>query len=510
MKHSINFGTRKELWSRVSKTKYDVIVIGGGITGAGCALDAAARGLRTLLVERVDLAAGTSRWSSKLVHGGLRYLAKADFPVAWESAVERHALMSRIAPHLTRPIPTLIPLDDTTKPIMGILTEAGVRVADIMRFAARTNHRLLPSPARVSALAALTAVPALRENSLRGGIIYWDGQLEDDARLVIAIARTAASLGADILTHCAASNLTEKQLTLTDEFSGESKIANGIVINATGVWAGDHESRITVTPSRGSHIVVPAELLGYPRAVFSAPVAEHFGRFVFAIPHHDGYVHIGLTDELALDADGIQPEVPKADEEFLLKNINRVLDKPLTSADIVGRYAGLRPLISEGKKNTADVSRKHLLISEAGRPITITGGKLTTYRQMAEEAVDAAAKKLEIVKPSPTRNLALIGAASRKELKQLAAPETFIRRYGTEAKTVMALEKEFPEFAKPVAKGCLTRGGEFLFAILHEGALTVSDIVERRTRVSFVESQIAEAQELAQKALDTLLPELKA
>jgi glycerol-3-phosphate dehydrogenase len=499
---SINARTRTQALHRLATEPYDVIVVGGGVTGAGVALDAASRGLRTALVERHDLAAGTSRWSSKLVHGGLRYLAQGDVTIAWESARERHALMTAIAPHLTRAMPNLLPLDGSTPPAAGLVLETAIRLADGLRVAARTPRRLLPRPSRISAAEALVLAPGLRPGGLRGALLYWDGQLEDDARLVTAIARTAAAHGADVVTRCSATALTDRSVTLRDELTGESFEAVGQVVNATGVWAGEHERSVHIVPSRGSHLVVRADAVGAPKAIFSAPVPGHRGRFVFAIPQPDGLVIIGLTDEPAPGVDGFAPEVPEVDTRFLLDTINSALSRPVGPEDVVGRYAGLRPLVEDGAGASADVSRRHLLVDEPGHAVTITGGKLTTYRQMAEDAADVVCRRAGSAVASRTRSLPLVGAAPRDVLAGSAAPARLVRRYGTEAGTVAALAQQHPDLAVPVSDSCPTLGTEFLFGVLHEGALTVEDLLERRTRVSFDDAALPAARELAERALE--------
>ncbi|MDV3220372.1 glycerol-3-phosphate dehydrogenase/oxidase [Intrasporangium sp.] len=499
---SITARTRERALDRLANRTYDVIVVGGGITGAGVALDAAARGFRTALVERHDLAAGTSRWSSKLVHGGLRYLAKGDVAIAWESARERHALMTTIAPHLTRAMPNLVPLGASTPALSGVMLEAAIRLADGLRVAAGTPRSLLPRPSRISAAEARVLAPGLQWAGLRGALLYWDGQLEDDARLVTAIARTAAAHGADIVTRCSASALSDRSLTLRDELSGESFEARGHVVSATGVWAGEHEPSVRILPSRGSHLVVRAEAVGSPKAIFTAPVRGRRGRFVFAVPQPDGLVIVGLTDEPAPGVDGLAPEVPEVDTRFLLDTVNQALARPLSSQDVVGRYAGLRPLVEDGAGASADVSRRHLLVDEPGHPVTITGGKLTTYRQMAEDAVDAVCRRAGSSVACRTRSLPLTGAAPRDVLARAAAPARLVRRYGTEAPVVAALAAEHPDLAVPVSDSCPTLGTEFLFGVLHEGALTVEDLVERRTRVSFDEAALPAGRALAQLALD--------
>ncbi|GAB4099580.1 glycerol-3-phosphate dehydrogenase/oxidase [Sinomonas halotolerans] len=519
---SLNAAQRARSLARLAEERYDVIVVGGGVTGAGVALDAASRGLQTALVERVDLAAGTSRWSSKLVHGGLRYLAQGDLGIAYESARERHCLMTRIAPHLVRPLANIVP--DTGR-LAAAAGGAGIVLADALRRAARTPEDLLPRPQRVSGQRIRELVPAARPG-LRG-TSYYDGQLEDDARLVIALARTAAAYGADIVTHCAARPLGPDRAELADRITGGRLEARGHVVLATGVWGDEFEPSLRITPSRGSHLVLRAERLGFPRAQLSAPVPGHFGRFAFTVPLGDGLVLLGVTDEPAPGADGLAPAVPPEDEAFLLATMSTVLERPLTPADVVGRFAGLRPLVARTTAHggagahggsragrhggsgagTADASRRHLLIDEPGRPITVTGGKLTTYRRMAEDAVDAVLRRRGT--PSGTgrtaacrtRGLPLLGAAPPEALAAVRAPARLVRRYGTLAAEVQALADADPALAQPVAPGCPTIAAEFVYGVLHEGALTVADLLERRTRVGFVEADLAAADPSAETAL---------
>lgn len=501
---SLNANQRSEAMQRLASERYDVIVVGGGVTGAGVALDAASRGLRTALVERVDLAAGTSRWSSKLIHGGLRYLAKGDVSIAYESARERHHLMTRIAPHLTRPLVNVAL--DTTAP-QSAAANAGIMMADGLRRVARTPSALLPTPRRLSSDEARRLVPAIPEGTR--GIAFTDGQVIDDARFVTMLARTAAAHGADVVTRCSARPIDSDHVELTDEFTGETFTATGHVVLATGVWSGESEPSITVTPSRGSHLVLRASALGNPQAQLNAPVPDHFGRFVFAIPIADDLVLLGLTDELDPGADPLAPSVPGADERFLLDTINASLERPLTSDDVVGRFAGLRPLVSRSGDtdsiDTADASRKHLLLDEPDRPITITGGKFTTYRAMAEEAVDAVAKRVDGARyrTCRTRELPIIGAAPRSALARSSATERYVSRYGTLASKLDELVRADPSLAHPVAEGCATTRAEFAYAIAHEGAFLPKDLVTRRTRVSFVEEHVEEATQTAEELLDT-------
>ncbi|MDF8266087.1 glycerol-3-phosphate dehydrogenase/oxidase [Luteipulveratus flavus] len=503
MSASLNAPQRARALRRLAEEEIDVLVVGGGVTGAGIALDAATRGWRTVLVERHDLACGTSRWSSKLVHGGLRYLSRLQLGIARESAVERHHLLTAIAPHLVRPARTLVPFTADAPRRSDLALAAGIRVADGLRLAARTPARVLPGPYRVTAHEACSLTPALAEPGLRGGVVYSDGQLEDDARLVVAVARTAAAHGADVITRAGARDLTGTTAVVTDELTGErTDVRARVVVNATGAWAADLDPRLALTPSRGSHLVVRSSALGHPTATLSAPVPGEFGRFVIAIPQPDGLTYIGLTDEPAPDADPEAPPVPPSDETFLLSTLNRLLATPLTAADVVGRFAGLRPLVGGGDRVTADISRRHLLLDEPDGPVTIVGGKLTTYRRMAQDTVDAVGRRLGSERPCVTADLGLVGSADRVALQRVAAPTRLVRRYGTEAPAVDALARRHPELARPVADGSPTIGAELLFGVLHEAALDTADLVERRTRVSMVDADVAPAREAASAVLD--------
>ncbi len=498
----LSASSRDGALARLAEQRYDVIVIGGGVTGAGVAVDAASRGLKTALVERADLASGTSRWSSKLIHGGLRYLARGDLAVAWESARERHLLMTRIAPHLVRPVPFLVPLDAATSTGAGLIAEVGIHLGDALRVAAGTPGHTLPRPRRISATEALALAPGLRREGLRGAVLYLDGQLEDDARLVVTRARTAASLGADVVTHCAASALTADSVVLTDSVGGSSFVAHGHVVNATGVWAGEHEPALTLTASRGSHLVFRSADLGWPRAVVTAPVPGHFGRYVFALPQPDGLVYLGLTDEPAPGVDPTAPSVPPEDEEFLLRTINAAMDRQLTSADVVGRFAGLRPLVSGGGDGTADISRRHLLLDDPDRPVTIAGGKLTTYRVMAADAVDAVCRRMGVARASSTAHLPLLGAGSPADLASVPAPARFVRRYGALAPELVALTTARPELGDRVLPEQPTTWAELVYGALAEGGLTAADLVERRTRIALVEATRDQALAAGERALE--------
>jgi glycerol-3-phosphate dehydrogenase len=452
----------------------DVVVVGGGITGAGVALDAASRGLSVALLERRDLAFGTSRWSSKLVHGGLRYLQHGDWGLAWESAVERAALMRWIAPHLVRPLPFLIPLDDrATKTMLGL------RVGDGLRRAARTSRRELPPPRRVSALEAHRLAPALR-GDVRGALLSWDGQLEDDARLVVAVARTAAAHGARVITYADVTGLREDGVEAVDALTGAGfTVRARHTVVAAGVWTGALTS-VSLRPSRGSHLLVPAARLGDPRAAVNVPVPGEHGRWVFALPRSDGLVAIGITDVPAPGEPADEPHPDAAEEAELIDHASTALTTPLSPGDVCGRYAGLRPLAA-GDGETADLSRRHAIVEDPSGALAIVGGKLTTYRRMAQDVVDRLTDR-----PCRTGRLPLVGAAPAAALRTVAAPERLVRRYGTEAPAVAALADGRPELLELVAPGVPVCRAELLWADRHEFALTVGDLVDRRVRAGLV------------------------
>ncbi len=480
----------------------DVLVIGGGIVGAGVALDAASRGLSVALVERGDLAQGTSRWSSKLIHGGLRYLASGDVRVAYESAVERDVLMQRTAPHLVRALPSVLPISAETSPARAAQLVAGLRAGDALRAAVGTPASLLPRPRRISAGDVARWVPGVESRRLRGGLLAWDGQVVDDARLVVAVARTAAGLGARIITRCEAVRITGDGARLRDQLTGaECDVRARAVVNATGVWADRLATGITLRPSRGTHLVVRADRLGGPAAGLTVGVPGSRNRFVFALPAGDGRVYLGITDE---PVDGVPDgdPVPAATEvEQLMRAFDDVLRAPLQASDVIGRFAGLRPLLAAGDGATADLSRRHAVHRGEDGVITVVGGKFTTYRRMAQDAVDATGLAAG---RCVTARLPLVGAASRRRLGQLQAPTRLVARYGTEAARVLA---ESADYA-PVAANTEVTVAELRFAVRHEGALDVGDLLDRRTRLGLVPDDRAAAVPAAEQALeDTVRPQ---
>ncbi|MFB7600382.1 glycerol-3-phosphate dehydrogenase/oxidase [Streptomyces sp. NPDC056160] len=504
----------RELALTVGGPAVDVLVVGLGATGAGVALDAAARGLSVAAIDAHDLAFGTSRWSSKLVHGGLRYLASAQLDVAHESAVERGVLMERTAPHLVGAQPFVLPLTPLVSRGQAALAWAGLRAGDGLRLAARTARATLPAPRRMSAVQTRHLAPALRATGLRGGLLSWDGRLGDDARLVTAVARTAAARGARILTRVRALELTASGARVRDELSGEEgEIRARAVINAAGVWAGSLVDGIRIRPSRGTHLVLRAERLGPLPAGLHIPVPGETNRFVLVLPQGDGRVYVGLTDEPVDGGIPDVPEVPEADIGFLLDVLGSALEAPVGRADVVGAFAGLRPLLDTGPGDgsgatprTADVSRRHAVLTSPEGVITVVGGKLTTYRRMAEDAVDAAVVARRLAAgPSPTATLPLVGAASPRVLAALPAPRRLVCRYGTEAPAVHALGAADPALREAVLEGHPVTRAELVWAVRHEGALDEADLLDRRTRIGLVPADRAAALPTARSAVGEAL-----
>jgi glycerol-3-phosphate dehydrogenase len=483
----------------------DVIVIGGGITGTGIALDAATRGLRVALVEKHDLAFGTSRWSSKLVHGGLRYLATGNVGIARRSATERGILMTRNAPHLVKAMPQLVPLLPSMSRSGRALVRGGFLAGDVLRRLAGTPASTLPRSCRVGPERAIELAPTVRRDGLDGAYLAYDGQLIDDARLVAAVARTAAQHGARILTRVAASNATGTSVTLTDQCSGESfDVSARAVINAAGVWAADVDTSIRLRPSRGTHLVFDATAFGNPVAALTIPIPGELNRFVFAMPEQLGRVYLGLTDE---DAPGPIPDVPQPTSEeisFLLDTVNTALDVALEPADVIGTYAGLRPLIDTGAGRTADVSREHAIVESPSGVISVIGGKLTEYRYMAEDVLDrAVALRGLAASACRTRNLPLVGAPSNPVAtlrSPVELPSSLVARFGAEAPNVIAAAR-CGRPTEPVADGIDVIRAEFEYAVTHEGALTVDDILDRRTRIGLVGADRAAAVAVAEEML---------
>jgi glycerol-3-phosphate dehydrogenase len=522
---------------RGRSTPVDLIVIGGGITGAGIALDAASRGLETVLLEAHDLAFGTSRWSSKLAHGGLRYLATGNVAIARRSAVERDIMLERTAPHLVRPLAQVVPVYRDTPPMGAVLPGLGFVAGTVLSRLAGTRADRLPGARVLGPRRVAEYVPGVRRDGLRFGHLNWDCQLVDDARLVTAVARTAAGHGARVITRARVLEASGTRVTVRDELGAGGAVVGGAgvggagvggaarsdddsdgdddyeftlsaraVVSATGVWAGQTTPGVRVRPSRGTHLVLDAAALGHPVGALTVPVPGETNRFCFAIPAEFGRLHVGLTD---VDAPGPVPDVPESTEaeiDFLLDVVNRALEVRLTRDDVLGTFAGLRPLVDSGDGDTADLSRDHALLTSDNGLVTITGGKLTEYRLMAEQVVDLVAGRAGLpAGPCRTADLPLVGAPGHPVAAVAATsagllPASLVARYGQEAGTVVAASL-LDRPLEAVAEGLDVTRAEFSYAVTHEGALTVDDVLDRRSRIGLVATDRAAAEPVARQAL---------
>ena len=402
-------------------------------------------------------------------------------------------------------MPQLVPLLPSMGRTQRALIRTGFVAGDALRILAGTKSSTLPRSRRIGVSQSLAMVPTVRRDGLDGGLLAYDGQLIDDARLVVAVTRTAAQHGARILTRVSAVSATGTSVRLRDELTGESlEVTARAVINATGVWAGEVDPAIKLRPSRGTHLVFDAASFGNPTAALTIPIPGEINRFVFAMPEQLGRVYLGLTDE---DAPGPIPDVPEptpAEVSFLLDTVNTALGTALTNADIKGAYAGLRPLIDTGEGRTSDLSREHAVIESDTGVFSIVGGKLTEYRHMAEDVLDRALTARSITaQPCRTRNLPLVGApanpvATLRTTSHL--PSSLVARYGAESPNVIASARcERP--TDPVADGIDVTRAEFEFAVTHEGALSADDIVDRRTRIGLVEADRDRALAVAEDLL---------
>ncbi|MEV4236542.1 MULTISPECIES: glycerol-3-phosphate dehydrogenase [unclassified Nocardia] len=486
---------RTNALNTLGDNEIDVLVIGGGVVGAGAALDAAARGLTVTLVEARDFAAGTSSRSSKLIHGGLRYLEQLDFWLVREALKERSLLLHRLAPHLVRPVSFLLPLQHRVweRAYIG----AGVALYDTIGGA-----RALPMHRHLSHTRAMELAPALRDDAMIGAIRYFDAQV-DDARHTMTIARTAAQHGATVLTRTKVTGLLrdgERVIgaRVTDVETGrEYTVRARRVISATGVWT-DEMNKMTgvdfpfhVRMSKGVHILVPRERLDLDTGLIMRTEKS----VLFVIPWARHWI-IGTTDtDWALDKN--HPVASDADVQYILDHMNAVLREPLSRNDIVGTYAGLRPLLSGASADTATLSREHAVAEPVPGLFVIAGGKYTTYRVMAADVVDAAVKGLgRATAPSVTEHLPLLGAVGFQELaadvnsvaQRAGLPVTTVEhllgRYGSDVSELFEVIAAEPELAEPLPGAGAYLGAEVVYAVTYEGALHLDDVLTRRTRIS--------------------------
>ena len=486
---------RRAAWDRLGKDHFDVVVVGGGVVGAGIALDAATRGLRVALVEARDLASGTSSRSSKMFHGGLRYLEQLEFGLVREALKERELSMARLAPHLVKPLRFLYPL--TRRGWERPYVAAGLFLYDTMGGA-----KSVPGQSHLSRHGALRLAPGLRRNSLIGGIGYYD-TVVDDARHTMTVARTAAHYGAVIRTSTQVVGFLREAdrvvgVRVRDSEDGRSAEVRGhVVINAAGVWTDEVQAlslqrgRFHVRASKGVHIVVPRDRIVSDAAIILRTATS----VLFVIPWGAHWI-VGTTDT-DWNLDLAHPAATKADIDYLLDRVNEVLVTPLTHDDIDGVYAGLRPLLAGESDDTSKLSREHAVARIAPGLVAIAGGKYTTYRVMAYDAVDEAAQDIPArVSPSITEKVPLLGAdgyfALVNQTVQLADEyglhpyrvKHLLDRYGSLIDEVMALAADRPELRQPIEAAPSYLKVEAVYAAAAEGALHLDDVLARRTRIS--------------------------
>ncbi len=480
----------------------DVLVVGGGVTGAGTALDAVTRGLSVALVEQRDLASGTSSRSSKLVHGGLRYLEMYDFGLVREALVERGLLLNRLAPHLVRPVPFLYPVSRWERPYVG----AGVALYDAMA-ALGPQETGLPRHRHLFRRQLARVAPDLRTEEVSGAVGYHDAQV-DDARLVLTIARTAASHGAHVLTRVRVTGFLREGERVVGvrardlEHDREVEIRARAVVNAAGVWTDDIQQMVggrgalNVRASKGIHVVVPRDRIRSQAGLITrTPVSV-----LFVIPWGRHWI-LGTTDT-PWEHDLAHPAASRRDIDYVLGCVNRILREPLDHDDVTGVYAGLRPLLSGESEPTSKISREHTVVTPVPGLVLVAGGKLTTYRVMARDAVDAAAHSLRAtgatrVGESITDRVPLLGATgfeartnqrvslARSSGLHVTRIDHLLGRYGDLVDEVLALVADRPDLAEPVPGAEDYLAAEVVHAVTHEAARHLDDVLVRRTRAGF-------------------------
>jgi glycerol-3-phosphate dehydrogenase len=498
----------------MAATEHQVIVVGGGVVGAGVALDAATRGLSVGLVEARDFGSGTSSRSSKLIHGGLRYLEQMNFGLVREALTERSLLLQRIAPHLVRPVSFLFPF--THHAWERAYVGTGVSMYDLLAVS-RGQVRGLPVHRQLSKSRALRLAPALRRSALTGGLLYWDAQV-DDARFVVDLIRTAAGYGAQVASRTQVTGFLREGERVTGvrvrdlESGAELEFRAQQVVNATGVWTDEIQAMaggrgsINVRASKGVHLVVPRDRIQSATGIIlRTPVSV-----LFVIPWGRHWI-IGTTDT-AWSLSKAHPAASRADIDYVLSQVNRVLAVPLTRDDVEGVYAGLRPLLAGESDTTSKLSREHTVAHPVPGLVMIAGGKYTTYRVMARDAVDAVAHGLdEKVPPSCTDQVPLAGAdgfqalwnarhqIARSSGLHVARVEHLLRRYGSLISELLDLIAADPSLARPLAGADDYLRVEAVYAATHEGARHLDDVLTRRTRISIEtwDRGLSAAQEVA-------------
>jgi glycerol-3-phosphate dehydrogenase len=490
---------REDAMARMTEQELDILVVGGGVVGAGSALDAVTRGLTTAIIEARDWASGTSSRSSKLIHGGLRYLEMLDFGLVREALKERGLLLDRIAPHLVRPVRFLYPLQHRfwERPYVG----AGIALYDTMAYASGTAHGL-DHHRHLTRKHALREAPCLRPDSLTGAIQYSDAQV-DDARHTLTVVRTAASFGALAANGAQVVGFLRQGervtgATVKDTETGRTfEVRAKQVINATGVWTDDTQAladtrgQFHVRASKGIHLVVPRDRLQSNTGI----ILRTEKSVLFIVPWGRHWI-IGTTDtDWSLEK--AHPAASASDIDYLLEHVNAVIQSPLTREDVEGVYAGLRPLLTGESESTSKLSREHVVGHPVPGLVVVAGGKYTTYRVMAADAVDEAARSLDARVPdSCTDQVPLLGADGYRALwnqrRALAAStgvhvariEHLLNRYGSCVHELLALLREEPSLGTPLPGADDYLQVEALYAVTHEGARHLDDVLARRTRIS--------------------------
>ena len=484
--------------TQLGTEQFDILVIGGGVNGVGAALDAAARGLKVALIEAQDIAAGTSSRSSKLIHGGLRYLEQYDFKLVREALHERELMVSTLCPHLVKPVGFLFPLTEKFKERTYV--GAGLALYDALR----GFQRAMPWHKHLSQKQINEIAPSLRHDLVTGAIKYFDAQV-DDARHTMSVARTAVRHGAIIATQVSAESLIREGkrvvgVNALDLASGKKiAIKAGATIMCAGVWSDQLHERFDLTPgysvtmSKGAHIVVPGSAIKSDAGIIvKTPVSV-----LFLIPWGDKWI-VGTTDT-PYEGDRAEPCATKEDVQYILDQANRVLEPKLRAEDIIGVYAGLRPLVANNKSaTTTKLSREHTVDRPAAGFVSIAGGKYTTYRVMAKDVVDRAVIELRrLTQESVTEKLPLVGADGYFALEQqkeriaqesgleVATITHLLNRHGSLISEILDLITTQPKLAGRLDGDLPYIKAEIVYAASHEGARSVDDVISRRTRLSF-------------------------
>lgn len=487
---SLNPSQRTAALSALAEHPVDVLVIGGGVTGAGAALDAAARGLRVGLVEQRDYASGTSSRSSKMFHGGLRYLEQFDFGLVREALSERNLMVNTLCPHLTKPVSFLYPLEHRVweRAYVG----AGVALYDAL---ARLTSNPLPRHSHVWKSELAKLAPDLDPSLTHGGVRYWD-VLVDDARHTMTLARTAAARGAHLANSARVVGMTPSNdaidVDLVDlESDSDLRVRARTVINATGVWSDEIQALLgddgrDVKPSKGVHLVVPRESIASEVGMILRTKVS----VLFVIPWGEHWI-VGTTDT-PWDLGLAHPAASSTDIDYLLEWVNSVMRRPLSRDDVVGVYAGLRPLLSGESEQTSKLSREHAVIDDGKRLVTVAGGKYTTYRLMAADAVDALEPYLGELPPTPTTEIPLIGAEGLSSVSATNPPkglgaaqyQRLLGRYGSRVADLLETMTDDPTMGEPVVEDAPYLKAEIAYGVTDEGALHLDDVLTRRTRIS--------------------------